>query len=162
METVGQLSSYWRGLQPPTLLAWDPLGPIGTLPCGPARGAWLAQTDRVDAAAVARRRRSGDFIFRQCSSKFGRGAFQRRSSTVSNTGTSTRSVASVRNNRASFHALNNDSDSTWALRMEGCHARQSCGMSSRWGYCDNTRAAAFWPQPATPGNPSALSPTTAR
>jgi hypothetical protein len=88
----------------------------------------------VDFADVTRPNRFGDFICRQRSSKSGRGPFQRRSSTVSKTGTSSRRVARVRNNRASLHDVNSDSDSARALLMDGCHSCQSLGMSSRRGY----------------------------
>jgi len=90
--------------------------------------------DRRDVADAARRTRSGDFIRWLCSSKLGRGPFQRRSSTVSKTGTSSRRVASVRNNKALLQSLNSDSDNARAFRMDGCHSRQSFGISSRWGY----------------------------
>src|ERR1700704_2370255 len=69
----------------------------------------------------ARLSKAGDFIRWHCSSKFGRGPFQQRSSTASKTGTSSRKVARVRNRRASFHELNSDSDSKRDLRIEGCH-----------------------------------------
>ena len=95
-----------------------------------------ASRELIDFADVTRLSRSGDFIRWQRSSKFGRAPFQRRSSTVSKTGTSSRKVARVRNNRASFHALTSDSDTWWAFRIEGCHSRQSFGMSSRWGYSE--------------------------
>ena len=88
----------------------------------------------LDFADVTRSSRSSDFIRWQRSSKFWRGPFQRRSSTVSKTGTSSRRVARFRNNRASFHALNSDSASRRAFRTDGCHSRQSFGMFSRWGY----------------------------
>jgi hypothetical protein len=91
----------------------------------------------LDLARSARRTRSGDFIRWHCSSKFGRGPFQRRSSMVSKTGTSSRRVARVRNNKASFHELRSDSDSGRALRIDGCHSCQSFGMSSSWAYRDN-------------------------
>src|SRR5580704_2464348 len=114
------------------------------------------------ASAAARLTKSDALIRRQNCSKPARGCCQRRSSTVSNTGTSSRKVASVRNNSASFHPENSDSESGRALRIEGCHCRQSLGMSSRCGYWENARAAAFCPHPGKPGKPSALSPTTAR
>src|ERR1700730_18322692 len=79
----------------------------------------------IDFADITRLSRSGDFICSQRFSKFRRGPFQRRSSTVSKTGTSTRRVARVRNNRASFHALNSDSD----------RKRASC----RWIYRNRAR-----------------------
>src|SRR6266852_2575752 len=116
----------------------------------------------TDFSDLARRRRSADFKRTQNSSKLELDPCHRRSSTVSNTGTSSRKVASVRNNRASFHALNNDSESGRALRIEGSHSRQFFGMSSRCGYWDKVSAAAFAPQPGKPGKPSALSPTTAK
>ena len=53
-------------------------------------------------------------------------------------------------------------DSESARAIEGCHSRQSFGIPSRWRYLDKVAAAALGPHPATPGNPSALSPTTAR
>src|SRR6266404_20590 len=116
----------------------------------------------TDFTDLARRRRSADFKRTQNLSKLELGPCHRRSSTVSNTGTSSRKVASVRNNRASFHALNNDSESGRALRIEGSQSRQFFGMSSRCGYWDKVSAAAFAPQPGKPGKPSALSPTTAK
>src|SRR5215475_5218955 len=95
-------------------------------------GSYLPGSSFVtDLADSARRRRSEDFIRWQCSAKFGRGPFQRRSSTRSKTGTSSRKVARVRNNKASFHELSRASDSRRDLRIEGCHCCQSFGMSSR-------------------------------
>jgi hypothetical protein len=55
----------------------------------------LTPQPTFDLANVTQPSRSGDLIRRQCSSKFGRGPFQRRSSTVSKTGTSSRRVARV-------------------------------------------------------------------
>src|SRR5438270_2380000 len=104
-----------------------------------------------DVTLDARRASSGALIRRQVSSKLGRGPFHKRSSTDSNTGTSSRSVANVRKSNASSHALNNDSDKARAFLIDGCHACQSLGISSRCGYCDKTRVAPFTPQPATPG-----------
>ena len=88
----------------------------------------------ADLAASARRMRSRAFIRWHCFSKFGRGPFQRRSLTESKTGTSSRRVASLRNSKASLHEWSSDSDSPRALRIDGCHCRQSFGMSSRWRY----------------------------
>src|SRR5437773_2819288 len=94
------------------------------------------------------------------SSKYDRGPVQRRSSTVLKTGTSVRSVASVRKRSASSQEAKSALASDGALRIEGTHSLQSFGMSSRCGYTDKVEAAAFLPQPRTPGKPSALSPTT--
>src|SRR2546425_2516635 len=87
---------------------------------------------------------------------------KRRSSTVSKTGTSVRNVASLRKSNASSQEANNVSASGRAFRIEGGHSFQSFGICSRWGYTDKVEAAAFFPQPFTPGKPSALSPTRAR
>src|SRR6478672_13050473 len=103
------------------------------------------------ATLDARRASSGALIRWHVSSKLGRGPFHKRSPTDSNTGTSSRSVAKVRNSNASSHALNRDSDKVRAFLIEGCHACQSLGISSRCEYCDKTRAAPFNPHPATPG-----------
>src|SRR5260370_29544416 len=88
----------------------------------------------VDVAVAAGGKRWGDLIRWQSSSKFMWGPRQRRSSTASKTGTSSRKVARVRNNKASSHALKSDSESNRALLIDGCQVRQSLGMSSRWGY----------------------------
>src|SRR5580698_1779067 len=109
--------------------------------------------------AKARRTKSGALIRAQNTSKLGRGWRQRRSSTASNTGTSSRSVASARNNSASLHPENNESESGRALRIDASHSRQSLGTSSRCGYWENVRAAAFCAHPGGPGKPSALSST---
>src|SRR4051812_8851786 len=94
----------------------------------------VSLSHNLPAAAIARPNRSDDFIRSQYFSKSRRGPVQRSSSIALNMGTSSRRVASVRNNRASFHPLNNDSDRRRALRIEGCHSPQTLGMSSRWGY----------------------------
>src|SRR5258708_6599632 len=87
-----------------------------------------------DATERARLSRVGDFSrWHQVSKSFVE-PFQRRSSTESKTGTSSLKVARVRNSNASFHAPNNDSDNARAFRIEGCHSRQSLGISSRWKY----------------------------
>src|SRR5436309_1587263 len=87
---------------------------------------------------------------------------QRRSSIVLNTGTSVRKVASVRNRSACSQPSKSTVANEEEWRMEGRHSLQCLGMSSRCGYTDRIEAAAFFPQPGIPGNPSALSPTRAR
>src|SRR5207247_795897 len=56
---------------------------------------------------------------------------QRRSSTVLNTGTSVRRVASVRNRSACSQPPKSTFANKEALRIEGRHSFQSLGMSSR-------------------------------
>src|ERR1700739_110228 len=56
----------------------------------------------ADLSASARRTRSRDFIRWHCSSKFGRGPFQRRALTESKTGTSSRRGARLRKRKGSF------------------------------------------------------------
>jgi hypothetical protein len=113
------------------------LGRGGLLADAPLRAGLLelpfdaAGRERLDAAEMVRSRRVGEFSRCVQVSKSFVGPFQRRSSTDSKTGTSSRSVARVRNSSASFQELNNDSDKVRALRMDGSHSRQSLGMSSR-------------------------------
>src|SRR4029077_18976470 len=120
---------------------------------GTAPDCALAETRRYKSLAL---RRS------LLCSKLSRGPFHLRSSTESNTGTSSRKVASVRYSNASSQAANNDSESGRARRIEGSQPCQSFGMLSRCRYRDNASDAAFAPHPEIPGYPSALSPVTAR
>src|SRR5262249_49125835 len=85
-----------------------------------------------------------------------------RSSTVSNTCTSVRRVARVRKSIASSQNEVRVFESKGAFRIESFHSFQSFGMSSSCGYTDSRVAAVFLPQFGIPGNPSALSPTSAR
>ena len=116
---------------------YPPLGRGGLLADVPLRAGLLelpfdaAGRERLDAAETARSTRAGEFSRCVQVSKSFVGPFQRRSSTDSKTGTSSRSVARVRNSSASLQELNNDSDKVRALRMDGSHSRQSLGMSSR-------------------------------
>src|SRR5579862_1018812 len=84
-------------------------------------------------ADFSRLKRFGDFKSRLNFSNSGRGPLQQRSSMVSKTGTSRRRVARVRKSRASSHAVNSDSASERARRMEDGQWAQFWGMFSRCG-----------------------------
>src|SRR5436853_7185032 len=86
--------------------------------------------------AKARRHRLGAFMRSQVRLKSSAGPLHSKSSMEANTGTSTRSVARVRNSSASSHAAKSDSASGRALRIIGSQSRQSFGMSSKGGCCD--------------------------
>src|SRR5260370_35118022 len=90
---------------------------------------WRAYVPR--ASAKARANRAGSFSRRQQSAKDARGLLHHISSRVSKTGTSVRKVASLRKSKTSPHELNKEIDKESALRIDGCHCRQSLGMSSR-------------------------------
>jgi hypothetical protein len=72
--------------------------------------------------AKARRHRSGAFMRSQVRLKSSVGPLHSKSSMEVNTGTSTRSVARVRNNTASSHAAKRDSAKARALRTIGSAA----------------------------------------
>jgi hypothetical protein len=83
----------------------------------------VALRHRVARACLLRRsaRRAnsaGDFNRSDIFSNSVRGPFHRRASPLSNTGTSRRKVASVRNRRASFQWLNRESCSDRAFRID--------------------------------------------
>ena len=87
-----------------------------TLRRGDYGSVWLA------FPAKARRHRSGAFMRSQVRLKSSVGPLHSKSSMEVNTGTSTRSVARVRNNTASSHAAKRDSAKARALRTIGSAA----------------------------------------
>src|SRR5216683_792563 len=95
-------------------------------------------------------------------SKAAAGPRQRNSSKSSNTGASVRSVASLRKSSASSRFSSRAAASRAAPRTATPHSVALFGIDSRCGYLPSTTDDAFSPQPGTPGNPSAVSPTNAR
>jgi hypothetical protein len=96
----------------------------------------LACSVIIDFADVTRPNKLGDFIRRQRSSKSGRGPFQRRSSTVSKTGTSSRRVAreALRETRPSLLVIGGSS--SWMRVFSQGALRRT---SRRFGGSDQPR-----------------------
>ena len=95
----------------------------------------------------ARRNRSGAFMRSQVRLKSLAGPLHRNSSIDLNTGTSTRTVARVRNSSASSQPAKSASARGRALRNVGSQRCQSFGIFSRCGYREKTAAAALAPHP---------------
>ena len=90
------------------------------------------------------------------------GPRQRRSSTDPSSERSIRSVARSLKSSASWWHSSSAVANLAALRTVTSQAAGSGGMSSMWFQRARTVAADLAPQPASPGKPSALSPTSAR
>ena len=128
----------------------------------PSRPRLDRRDQRVAASASARRAMPGASRAAHTSAKSPVGPRQRSSSTRVSSERSIRKVARSLKSSASSRQSSSVVASFGALRTATSQSPGAAGMSSRWPQRASTVAADLAPQPASPGKPSALSPTSAR